>query len=604
MKTKSDLFKLKELMNLSDTKLMSFLIPGIMSLAAAIFESLSLGLLIPLLKGILTKDYSFFYQKLGISALPTGITFFIIIISVFLVACLKNYFYYNSLISMEYQIAKFGNLLRQLIFRQYLGFGKTFFDKHNLGYLSQLVTGFTSDLMMRLQNINNIIYSFLSILAYGSIMIWASWKLTLLISLCFPIMYLGVDWVIKKVKKTADNEADAKVNLNKKITNVIHCIPLVKAYAMEEHEEKNFNTASDLVAQYQYSIAKKVNIVAPFQELFVLFITLSLVCFIAYIYQSQQSHEMAKFIVFFLIFRRVALNFSVLSSAMANMAALKGIVNAIYKIAVNERDEFVYKSDGIDLKMFSHEVTIAGLNFNYVSQVPILKNVTFNIKKGDSVALVGPSGSGKSTIVNLIMRFYECPADTIKIDGIDIRNYSLISLRRNMAFVSQDTLLFHDSIRTNLVYGLQRNVSEKEMSEVLNKSRLLEFIQSLPAGLDTQIGDRGVMLSGGEKQRLSIARAILKKAELLILDEATSSLDSHTEILIQEAINEAIDGRTAIIIAHRLSTVKSAAKIVVMERGEVKEHGTLQELLDKKGDFFKLWKCQKLDMEEPDGFSR
>jgi ABC-type multidrug transport system fused ATPase/permease subunit len=207
-------------------------------------------------------------------------------------------------------------------------------------------------------------------------------------------------------------------------------------------------------------------------------------------------------------------------------------------------------------------------------------------------AVVGPTGSGKSTLIHLLMRFYDCPEGTIFIDGKDIREFSLDSLLRHMALVSQETLLLHDSLRNNIAYGL-KDVPDGAVEKAVEQARLSGLIDKLPEGLDTLIGDRGMKLSGGEKQRVSIARALLKGSEILILDEATSSLDSQTEQLIQEAIDEAIHGRTAIVIAHRLSTIKNADNIVVLNDGIIKEQGSLEDLLKQEGLFKQLWDQQK-----------
>jgi len=190
------------------------------------------------------------------------------------------------------------------------------------------------------------------------------------------------------------------------------------------------------------------------------------------------------------------------------------------------------------------------------------------------------------------MRYYDCPPGTIILDDKDIRDFSLPSLLDHIALVSQETFLFNESLRYNITYGLAE-VSEEQLQDTVERARLSEFVQSLPKGLDTLIGDRGVQLSGGEKQRVSIARALLKGAEILILDEATSSLDTKTEKLIQEAIDEAVRGRTTIVIAHRLSTIQHADHIVVIEQGRCLEQGALEELLAKKGTFYELWEEQK-----------
>jgi subfamily B ATP-binding cassette protein MsbA len=232
------------------------------------------------------------------------------------------------------------------------------------------------------------------------------------------------------------------------------------------------------------------------------------------------------------------------------------------------------------------------LNFSYIPEVQVLEGVTFTIEKGKITAIVGATGAGKTTLVNLLMRFYDCSSSTILIDGVDIREFTLESLRAHMAFVNQEILLFDDTLKMNITYGAGK-VTDEKLVDVAKKARLYDFIMSLPNGFDTLIGERGVKLSGGEKQRTAIARALLKGSEILILDEATSSLDSLTERLIQEAIEEAIKDRTAVIIAHRLSTIRNADKIVVIEDGRVAEQGSLTELMERKGKFWEYWEEQK-----------
>ncbi len=209
-------------------------------------------------------------------------------------------------------------------------------------------------------------------------------------------------------------------------------------------------------------------------------------------------------------------------------------------------------------------------------------------------AIVGATGEGKSTIINLIMRFYECPPRAIFLNGEDIREYDTKSIRKHMAFVSQTPSLFNDTIRGNIAYG-REGISDEEVMKVAKKAHIDDLIESLPEGLSSKVGDMGVMLSGGEKQRIAIARALLKDSDIFLLDEATSALDSGTERKIQEAIDVAVKGKTSIVIAHRLSTIKYADKIVVLEKGRVLEQGSLQELLDEKGKFYEYWQMQKFD---------
>ena len=267
---------------------------------------------------------------------------------------------------------------------------------------------------------------------------------------------------------------------------------------------------------------------------------------------------------------------------------MKGAVLEIF----NEEGKYFVRGGATTFPGLQHSINFKNLTFSYFDDRQVLQGVSFDVQKGKMTAIVGPTGGGKSTLISLLMRYYDCPPSTLFIDGTDIREFTLESYLGRVALVSQETLLLHDTLRYNITYGLH-DVSEERLQEALKRARLQDFIGKLPQGLDTLIGDRGVRLSGGEKQRVSIARALLKNAEILILDEATSSLDSRTEALIQEAIDDAVSGRTSIVIAHRLSTIKHADKIIVVDEGRIAEQGMLQELLEKEGAFFALWEQQR-----------
>jgi subfamily B ATP-binding cassette protein MsbA len=297
-------------------------------------------------------------------------------------------------------------------------------------------------------------------------------------------------------------------------------------------------------------------------------------------------------LLFFYLLKQASNRFYFLSIVKNSFARVAGPIAEITKI-FDDRDKFFVISGKKEFPGLTDNIEFRNLNFSYIDKTQVLKDISLTIEKGKITALVGPTGAGKTTLINLILRFYECPPSSIFIDGTDIKEFSLSSLRKHMALVSQDALLFDDTLKNNIVYGLNREISEEELTGIAHKARLYDFIMKLPHKFDTYIGDRGVRLSGGEKQRVTIARALLKNTEILILDEATSSLDSKTEKLIQEAINEAIKGRTTIVIAHRLSTIKNADKIAVVEDGRFIEEGTLPVLLDKKGKFYEYWQEQK-----------
>jgi len=419
-----------------------------------------------------------------------------------------------------------------------------------------------------------------------------SWKLTFFALFTLPLLNYSSHWLIKKIENTSKYYANAKGMLGRKIFNIISCIPLVKAYSREAQEEKEFADISNSVRNLEFSIDKKVALIFPTQEIIFSLAILLLLSVTAMVFIKERIGDVSKFLVFFYILKRCVNSLSTLSNIRADMATLSGPLSEILTIFDDKNKFFILDGDR-EFDGLTKGIEFSRLRFSYVNGVNVIRDISFFVKKGKITAIVGATGSGKTTLINLLMRFYDCPPASIFIDGVDIRKFTLASLRAHIALVSQDILLLNDTIKNNMLYGIARNVSDEELADISGKAYLYDFIKSLPDNFNTNIGDKGVKLSGGEKQRLSIARALLKGSEILILDEATSSLDSATEQLIQAAINEAVRGRTTIVIAHRLSTIRHVDKIVVIENGALVEEGVLDELLKVKGRFYHYWEEQK-----------
>jgi len=343
----------------------------------------------------------------------------------------------------------------------------------------------------------------------------------------------------------------------------------------------------------EYSLERKNFLLVPIQEIMILSAILVLVAIISFLLVKHNVDNVSSFLVFFYLLKKTSINFNFLNMIKGTFATTSGQINEIINVIDVDKDKFIIPEGKKEFSVLDSCIEVKNLTFSYTGITNVLSSLNLSIEKQKITALVGPSGAGKSTLVNLILRFYDCPPGTIFINGTDIREFSLNSLRRHMAMVSQDIMLFNDTLRNNIIYGLDREVGSGELDAIIDKSRLAECIVRLPNGVETYIGDRGVKLSGGERQRVSIARALLKNAEILILDEATSSLDSHTEKLVQEAIYEVVKNRTSIVIAHRLTTIRNADKIAVLVEGRLIEEGRLEELLEKKGKFYEFWQEQK-----------
>ena len=305
------------------------------------------------------------------------------------------------------------------------------------------------------------------------------------------------------------------------------------------------------------------------------------------------SGDLMKFITAFALvgepLKRLSDYINALNSAIPAVDRLYEILELESTIENKENPYIPKKIEGI--------VEFENLDFAYNSERDVLKNLNLSVKQGEMVALVGRSGSGKTTLVNLIPRFYDATNGSIKIDGIDTRDYDVYTLRKNIGVVPQETFLFSGSVRDTIIYG-KRNASDEEIEKALRMANAYNFVMELPQGLNTEVGERGVLLSGGQKQRLAIARAILENPPIMILDEATSALDTESERLVQDALDKLMTNRTTFVIAHRLSTILHADKIVVMENGEIMEVGTHNELLNKKGIYTKLYETQFGKLEE------
>ena len=579
------------------------LFPTVLAFVATLFEGISVSLLIPTFKGLIDKNYTFardlpilkhIFNLFPQSLLDHNYTCFALIICfIFVSAILKNVLQYLSSLSVSFQVKRLASRLRKLIYQRYLSFGKLYFDQHNIGHLYQILIGYSQQVAQRIEMVHSALYQFFTLFVYFFIMLIVSWQLTLFVVVLLPLLYFSTNRIVQNIKNTSKSYADSYSELGKKIANALTCIPLMKAYMNEKNEQRWFDQTNERVEGLEFSISKKELLVTPMQEVITLVLFLVLVGAMAFLLIRLHLGDIAGFLVFFFVLRRCMLSFGFYNYFQVSLAAARGPILEIMDV-LNDNEKYFVPDGNLQFAGLKKAIEFNHLNFSYPRGGQTLRDITFSIEKGQMTAIVGSSGSGKTTLVHLIMRFYDSPEGSILIDGTDIRNFSVASLRSKIAFVSQDPLLVNAPLRFNLTYGMNgRVVREEEMIEVLQKARLYDFVKDLPFGLETEVGDRGIQLSGGEKQRVAIARAMLYNPEILLLDEATSALDSQTEHLVQEAIDELIKDKTGIIVAHRLSTIQNADRIIVIERGCLVEEGPLDGLLTSKGKFYEYWEAQK-----------
>ncbi len=577
------------------------LVPIGFSLFSAVFEGAGLGMLIPILNGFLQKSFAFIMDVPVLGTLFTMLPEFILeddrmLFGVMLggfvtMYILKNVLRFCAIASMGYFGERSLHHLRKILFTRYLSFGKLYFDTSNVGHHSTLLLEFSRQAISPLLMIDKLINALFSLCVYFVILMMISWKLTLVALPLFVLLHFAIKFMVTRIKALSRQIATRGSELGKKSIEILSTIPLVKSYRTEKSERKRYSDISNAKATLDFQVKVLQNLILPMQEIITMIVATLVFMASLFFFGRDQIASAPALLVYFYIVLNASHKFGTVSGFRGIVASSSGPLDEVLEILSDKDKPFVH---GGNDKFAGLKDTIAftNLNFSYSDDRTILDDISFTMPKGTMTAIVGPTGAGKSTLINLLMRYYECPENSIFLDGKDIRSLTLDSYLRHTALVSQETLLFHDSLKNNITYGLH-NVSDKDVQNAVERSRLGDFVASLPEGLETLIGDRGVKLSGGEKQRVSIARALLKGADILILDEATSSLDSKTENLIQEAIDEAVQGRTSIVIAHRLSTIKHADQIVVIDGGRCVEQGTLDELLEKKETFYQLWEEQK-----------
>jgi ATP-binding cassette subfamily B protein/subfamily B ATP-binding cassette protein MsbA len=481
--------------------------------------------------------------------------------------------------------------VRKYIYEHMQRLSLRFYEDKQVGQLMSNVVNDT-DLFEQLiaHAIPDVIVNVVTLVGVTIVLLSLNWKLTLLSTVPIPLVILSLRVYAKYVRPAFRNRQKELGNLNALLNDNLSGIREIKAFTREEDEAKRVHAGID---NYRRSLLSALKLMATFQPFveFTSSIGTLIVIYFGGRLALQGTLPIADLVAFFLYLESFYAPVRNLSGAWeAVQSSLAGADRVAGLLAEPKEPQTVHGAASVTGRA-GGAIVFDHVNFEYTTGVQVLEDISLEVPAKSVLALVGPTGVGKTTLVSLIPRFYDVTSGTISLDGRDLREYTLDSLRGQISIVLQDVFLFYGTVRENLLFG-RPDADEGEMIAAARTANAHEFIADLPQGYDTLIGERGVKLSGGQKQRLSIARAILKDAPILILDEATSSVDTETEQLIQEALERLMQGRTTIIIAHRLSTIRNADKIVVLEDKSIREMGSHEELMKNDGLYRRLSSVQ------------
>lgn len=479
--------------------------------------------------------------------------------------------------------------IRNSIYQNTMGLGLRFFNRHSTGVLMSRVL---NDVSVMQEGIANVITGLFRD-GFGAafllgVIFYRNWQLAIIAFLVIPVTVFPAQKIGRKIKDLSAHSLSKIGDISSIIQQIFSGIKVVKAFGLEQSELARFEKNNRDYYGYVCRSIKYESMSSPVMEM----ITSLGIAAVIWFGGNQVLRGEMSAPEFFSFITAMALVYTPVKRLIGSYNTIQRSLGAAERVfeLIDEKPEIIDSPSAVSVENVKGEVELCDVSFCYDNEY-VLKNINLKTKKGDVIAFVGPSGGGKTTLASLIPRFYDVTSGAVLIDGMDVRKLKVKSLLRQIALVDQETILFNDSIRNNIRFG-KPDATDEEVEEAAMAAFAHDFISQIPDGYDTVIGDRGVRLSGGQRQRICIARAILKDAPILILDEATSALDTESEQMVQNALNNLMSNRTTFVIAHRLSTILHADRIIVIDRGEIKETGTHQELLEQGGLYRKLYEMQ------------
>ena len=472
-----------------------------------------------------------------------------------------------------------------------------FFDENSSGviiqrYMNDPQTA-SAGIVDQIKTITTSLFGALGLIA---VMLYSSWRLAIVGVLVLNVAFLPVALIRKRIKSASNKNMVIGGNITTNINETYSGNKVMAAYGLQERQEKDFITQIWNSFDVNMSLTKRAGWMSPIMYLIASVGIALVLAYGTHLINSgiMTAGSFASFVTSLLLLYKPVKTLGNTLKNIQNIFVAMGRVFELFDV----KPEITDAPDAIEMKSLEKDIKFEKVEFEYVKDIPVIKNLNLTVNKNETLAIVGNSGGGKSTLVNLLPRFYDIKSGAIKFDDVDIRKFTLDSLRRNISMVFQDNFLYSGTIKENILMG-NENATEEDLNNAIEYAHLQDVIAELPDGLETMLGERGLTLSGGQRQRVAIARAMIRKAPIVILDEATSALDNESEALVQKAIDNLMQNRTVFIIAHRLSTIKNADRIAVINEGELVELGTHDELMAiDKGAYKALYEMQFRSQEE------
>ncbi len=505
---------------------------------------------------------------------------------------LKNLFLYFSFYNLAFVRSAVVRDIRKRIYNHIIRLPLSYFNKEKRG---DTISRFTNDVKEVEWSLLGVIEMYLkhpvAILIPLVFLFITSYQLTLFVMVVLPISGYLISRVGKKLKHAAAAGQEKMGEVMSQLEESLHGIKIIKAFSAQKDKEEKFKALNDEHFRLMVKLHRKEFLASPLSEFMGSIVMSAILIYSGSLILNENSALTGSVLIGYIaIFSQLMPPAKAISEAFFRVKKGSASLDRINEVLVSAPEIDTNKAAA---PAFSKSITFKDVSFGYGDNL-VLKNINLEIKKGESVALVGPSGGGKSTLVDLIPRFHELRSGSIQLDGVDIRNVSLVSLRSQMGIVTQDAILFNDSVANNIKMG-DYYISGDQLLNSAKTANAHKFITDMTDGYNTNLGEKGMNLSGGQRQRISIARAIAKEPPILILDEATSALDTESEKMVQDALEKVMQHRTSIVIAHRLSTIQNATKIVVIDKGEIIEQGSHAELIAANGMYRKLVDLQTFD---------